>query len=337
METIKHAPGYVWRVVWHGSSRACSIVDAVLYLAGVVRPSLRLSPWCYVGILVLGMVWASLQIYGEQQREIELLSAQLGAERDLRPRLTLSVHANGYTSEHVAVQLPLHVPTRHEAEIDVDVAQAMSELLPGTGILGIAALSLLSAGARQQYERDLESYRAKLRKYQQAQCQWEALRCRSISLQFVVANIGRAPAHDVRVYVTLPQGLIACREQDFLDGKPVRPERPEFPQLFPGFTPGITLDGRLRAVMQELVNGGESRRNTVLELLSEGTQVSITVANLLHNQPEVVRDVIVLILPADCTEAVFRIPYQIHAAELAEPFGGRLSVAVSYQPQTVGH
>ena len=200
--------------------------------------------------------------------------------------------------------------------------------------LGLAPSGPATAEEKAEFEARVKTYLTRVRQWLRDYQEWHREIHELVSFKLRFENNGRVPANDVRVEVHFPDPFDEGPEDyPVIDSPPARPKfarksRFGIPDL--GFSPSLgalsALDrvGPIRMPQPRNVSRPRYRRGSVF--------VDIEITKLIHGVYEE-SDMLTLRLPQDGT---YRIPWQIHAANLAEPTRGEIEFQLATEVETGG-
>lgn len=176
--------------------------------------------------------------------------------------------------------------------------------------------------------------------YARAQREFERARARHFSLEIEVVNNGTTPASDVDIRLHVPDGVLVADEDDLQE--PELPTPPALPQtgaerLAAGFAslrvPGVSLSSYSYLPPSPHHMLARAPRNVSSLDIKETNSYLVTchVGRVKHGLRESLPTMYVTV-PSSASIRPFQITYTLHAANLAEPVTGTLTVLLKPGP-----
>jgi len=346
MDTRSLLLKYLSRLIRQWGAIALLIIDVIAFALGLFT-DISVSQWVYWVVFAVSVLWASFQIYAEQEREkaeqqrhyedrLNALSLELQEIEGQRPKLELRFQTEQGPIDHLVLTIP---PYPEPPDVEEEIREARTELAykPPKATLAELGRLLMSQPTSEQledYNKQVEQYLDKLREYLKYKHRHDVFACRTHPLRLVVDNTGKRPAHDVTMFISFPDELQIVSE-DNLPPEPEVPSKPRLPRgildILEGLSAGIYMPGvpDFRSDIELSSIGGNVSGPHISQ--GHGTQVSYEIKTVMHNIPEADLDPFFVVVPDKRVDQIFDIPYEIHASELPDPAEGTLIIEVRYE------
>jgi len=181
----------------------------------------------------------------DEERENRELRRRLQEFESAAPRLELGFAEKAGPEDYLSVV----IEAAEELDIDADTERRIADLhvrRPGRvddhiaamhAPLGLGAILLpqpIPSSEYDRYDRELGEYRDVYREHLQDVLAHRHLVARTVVLPLILHNVGSAPAENIAVQLTLPDGFRLVAEDDFPDAPvvPPPPEKPRKPEPF---------------------------------------------------------------------------------------------------------
>jgi predicted outer membrane lipoprotein len=216
---------------------------------------------------------------------------------------------------------PTTAPKPRQTGLAAVLATALAGLEPGP----------ITAEERESFKRRVENYASELREWLRDYERYRREADPIIALLLRFENIGRVPAHGVRVSLQFPDGFTHA-ELPERPGEP--PTRPRFQRKrigLAGFDPSLLYRDPSAMLRDYRLPTPPVRRNVSAPRYRDGSViVEFDIEKLRHGIPEDADELIVLTVDSD---GEFMVPWEIHAENLALPATGELSLQVGTEPE----
>jgi len=332
---------YVMGLIKHTATKAVLVIDFVGFILAAAL-DVPVPQWFYWLVAVGGFLWANFSLYAEETQKAVELEEELAQIREREPSLRLYLVEQDDLRADLSVIVPMYP---EEPDIEVLVSQRAEELeyrRPEPKRSSLAEMASLARSLMmvQPTAKQLERYRERVnehleeyRTYLEDQYSYDYLICRSRQIQLAVTNKGKIPANSVVVRSFFPEEVEVAEASEFRE----EPEEPEKPRGIWDFGLGLRHISSLLDTYPWLrdieLRGTELNVTGPTIEADRATRVTYEIRKVMHNLPEKSLDPLVLVFPADRSDTVCEIPYEIHCDELAEPERGALKINVRYEKE----
>lgn len=344
-DTKRSLPGlirtYVMGLIKHAVTWAVAVIDVIGYgLASWLR--VPVPQWLYWVVLAGGILWAGFSLYREEVHKRLEFEEELAQIRERRPSLSLCLVEDDELRADLSVTVPIYpeVP-----DIEAFVSQRAEELEyrpPEATTSSVNKMATLMASLirfqptaeqLERYREQVSEYLDEYRNHLELKYLYEHLACRSRQIQLAVDNKGNAPANSVVVRWFFPEEVKVTEASAFRE----EPQEPEKPGAIWDFGSGLRHISSLLDTYPGLrdIELGGTELNVTGPMIETGktTRVTYEIRKVMHNLPEKSLDPLVLVFPAERSDRVYDIPYEIHCDELPEPEKGALKINARYEKE----
>jgi len=344
-DTKRSLPGlirtYGMGLIKHAVTWAVAVIDVIAYglvsWRGFVVPQ-----WVYWVVLAGGILWAGFSLYREEAHKRLGLEGELARIREREPSLRLCLVEEDELKADLSVIVPIdpEVP-----DVEALISQRAEELEyrpPESKPSSLAEIALATSGMMTQptseqlegYREQVSEYLDEYRNHLELKYSYEHLVCRSRQIQLAVDNKGNAPANSVVVRFFFPDEVKVLEPSEF----PEEPQEPKKPPLPRGILDIIQRLGEIPSPLRMYplptdIEFREAAPDVIGPIIEpdKSTNVTYEIKKVMHNLPERSLDPLVLVFPAERSDRIYEIPYEIHCDELPGPESGALRIDVRYE------
>jgi hypothetical protein len=329
-------------------------VFAILDIISIIllpRNGIYLQPWIYYLIFGVVFVIANFLVYRDLRNKIKELNEKaeqrllnlnlrIAELEETHPKLDLLFNEGNGFSKTKKIFIS---DTSEVLNIEKELRRKNQELLTTyeshePGEINGSKLKIIinqTPKDRKKYEAECRNYLKKYGNYLTEKSRLESFRARGVNLRFMVRNIGKVPANQVRFILHFPDvfDFFSDEELLFLEiGIEKSLEVPDPPNIYENFRDGLRANNGLFPYLPPIKSPTNNipLRNVTgpSQTRDNGIKVTYEVKTLIHNFGEDDIKEVVLMVRDEAIGHIWEIPYEIHAANLPEPEEGFLFLEV---------
>lgn len=271
-----------------------------------------------------------------QEKRIRELQTRLSELEASMPEVELRIMSADGPVAFTTVAIPIGALEISEAEVEQEIQTQAKKHPPIRRPTGSPnnVLYQITGPLPEEYDRyarDREQYLDEYRKYVSRRWRWSDQLRRSFRIEFMLENVGTAPAEDIDLALRIPQGVSPNFDGKGLVTPPDRPDAPEPPQNAAQRMVGSRYSRLALDSIAKRLPSNSLRPPNVSDPFSrrsgDGWEVIVTVHRLKHNSRVRMKPIYLTFERYELVSS-FGLEYTLRTANIPRPHSGSIGVKV---------